>query len=470
MTPKVTVYVPCRNYGRFLREALESVAAQSFTSWEVIIFDEGSTDETGAIAREFRDRHPERTRVVETDGPRGLRVCANEAFEMARGDYVIRLDADDSLDESALMVLSAHLDRNPDVGLVFPNWIYVSEDGEVLGVERRRRLHDEVELLDLPPHGACTMVRKRVLKAVGGFDTAFEAQDGHELWLRTLHRFKAANVETPLFRYRKHATSMSTDAEAMLAARREIKRAAAARHEGPVRPRRVAIIPAKNRYPGIPNAALAPIAGRPLLDFTLDCASACGLFDLVYVSTDDAAVVDHCGGRTTTVAHERDPRLSEPGVGILDVVRSTLDDLESRLDFWADIVTVLNVHTPLRRPYHVREAMDTLLLYPVDHVVSVYEDHDLHFRHGRRGLEPINPAADRGIPLERQALFTGNGALHVSWRDALRRGSLYEGRVGHVTMSRIDSLQTKQPADRARAEALLLAADSGRGAHEVRPR
>ena len=463
MSSKVTVYVPCRNYGRFLREALESVIAQSLASWELIVFTEGSSDETAAVARAFRDRHPDRVRLVETGVAQGLRTCANQALEMARGEYVMRLDADDVLDESALLVLSGHLDRHPDTGLVFPNWIYVSEDGEILGIERRRRLHDEVELLDLPPHGACTMIRKRVLKSIGGYDPQFEGQDGHELWLRTLHRFKAANVPTPLFSYRKHASSMSRDAEAMLAARRAIKRSAAGRLDGPVKPRCVAIIPARNRYHGIPNAALGPIAGRPLLDFTLDCANACGLFDLVHVTTDDAAVVAHCAGRPATVAQLRDPQLSGAGVRMPQIVRSALDHMETRLDLWPDVVAILNVHTPLRRPHHVREAVDTLLLHQVDHVISTYEDHDLHFRHGRFGLEPINPAAASGIALERQALFTGNGALHVSWRDALREGELYEGRVGHVVMSRIDSIQTKHPADRSQAEALLLAANGPTG-------
>lgn len=250
----------------------------------------------------------------------------------------------------------------------------------------------------------------------------------------------------------------------MLAARRAIKRAIASRYDGPVRPRCAAIVPAKNSYPGIPNAALAPIAGRPLLDFTLDCADACGHFDLIHVSTDDPAVVAHCTGRPSTAAHLRDPRLSDPGVHMRDIVRSALDDMEGRLDFWPDVVAILNVHTPLRRAEHVTEAIDTLLVHDVDHVVSTYEDHELHFRYGRLGLEPINPAAAAGIALERQALFTGNGAIHVSWRDAIRRGGLHDGRLGHVVMSRIDSLLTKQPAVRAQAEALLLALGAARGA------
>jgi CMP-N-acetylneuraminic acid synthetase len=358
---------------------------------------------------------------------------------MARGTAIMRLDADDYLDDSALLVLSEHLDRHPEVGLVYPNWIYITEAGDVIGVERRKRVRDESEVLDLPAHGACTMIRTRVLKTVGGYDTRFAAQDGHELWLRMLHRFKVANVQTPLFYYRQHSNSLSTDHDALLAARREIKRAVAARYDGPVRPRCAAIIPVKNTYPGIPDVALAPLAGRPLV-----------------------RVAEHCAGWPGTAAHVRDPHLSDPDVHLQEIVRAALDDMEARLDFFPDIVAVLNVHAPLRRPEHVAEALDTLLMHEVDQVVSTYEDHDLHFRHGRTGLEPINLAATRGLRLEREALFTANNAVHVFWRDVVRHGGLYEGRIGHTVMSRLESLQAKHPTDRARAEAVLLRASAAR--------
>lgn len=456
MDPRVTVYVPCRNYGRFLREALTSVVTQSLDSWELIVFSEGSADETVPIAREFLAKFPDRVRVVETAEPRGLRACANEALEMARGTYIVRLDADDFFDESALLVLSDYLDRHPDVGLVYPNWVYVTEAGDVIGVERRKRVLDEVELLDLPAHGACTMIRKRVLKAVGGYDPRFHAQDGHEIWLRALHRFKVANVQTPLFSYRQHAGSLSTDPDSLLAARRAIKRAVAARYDGPVKPRCVAVVPAKNTYEGLPDLALSPFAGRPLIDHTLECAAACPAFGLVYVSTDDPRVVEHCAGRPGVETHLRDPRLSDPDVHLHEIILAAVDDMERRLGYYPDVVAVLNVHAPLRRPEHVEEALDTLLMHDVDQVVSTYEDHDLHFRHGRHGLEPINLGASRGLRLERQALFTWNGAVHVFWRDGLREGRPYEGRIGHIVMSRGDSLQAKHPEDRGRAEAVLL--------------
>jgi CMP-N-acetylneuraminic acid synthetase len=212
----------------------------------------------------------------------------------------------------------------------------------------------------------------------------------------------------------------------------------------------------KNTYPGIPDVALAPLAGRPLVDYTLDCAAGCPAFFLVYVSTDDPRVAEHCAGWPGTTAHVRDPHLSDPDVHLQEIVRAAVDDMEARLDFFPDIVAVLNVHAPLRQPEHVAEALDTLLMHEVDQVVSTYEDHDLHFRHGRSGLEPINLAATRGLRLEREALFTANNAVHVFWRDVLRHGGLYEGRIGHTVMSRLESLQAKHPADRARVEAVLL--------------
>lgn len=454
--PKVTVYVPCRNYGRYLDEALSSLVTQSMHSWEAIVFTEGSSDCTVEVAQAFQSKFPDRFQVVYSDAPIGLRACANQALEMARSEYIMRLDADDYLDENALLILSLYLDRHQETGLVYPNWIYITEAGDVMGVERRKLAYQEDSVLDLPAHGACTLIRRRVLKAVGGYDTRFSSQDGHELWLRILHRFKVANVQTPLFYYRQHAHSMSHNVDNLLASRREIKRLIASRYSGPVRPRCAAIVPVKNTYDGVPNVALNPLAGRPLIEYTLECALQVDRFDLIYVSTDDPQVLEHCGSNPVLSAHLRDPHLSDPEVNLHDVIQAAVEDMEARLCFYPDILVVLNVHTPLRLPCHVEEVLDTLTVYEVDQVVSTYEDHDLHFQHGRLGLTPLNLAAKQGLRLEREALFAANGAVHGIWRDVLRYGSLFEGRIGHTVMSPTDSLQAKYPEDKARAEAVLL--------------
>ncbi len=195
----VTIYVPCHNYGHFLGEALDSIIAQTFEDWELLIIDEGSGDDTAKIAAKYHAIHGDKIRIILHDTPRGLLATANEAIELARGRYIMRLDADDWLDENALLVMVHHLDQNRDVALVYPNYIYVDKAGNYLGVENRKRIGAESRLLDLPAHGACTMVRRRILKSVGGYDETLDRQDGYQLWLKISNRYKVADISTPLF-------------------------------------------------------------------------------------------------------------------------------------------------------------------------------------------------------------------------------------------------------------------------------
>jgi len=452
--PKVSVYVPCHHYGRFLAQCLTSLAAQSLTDWELILIDDASADVTALVAEEFRSRHPERVRVIRQPRPLGLRAAANAALELARGEYLMRLDADDWLDANALLVLAHHLDTHLDVGLVFPNWLWVDADGQILGVEQRKRIGHEAELLDLPAHGACSMLRRRVFKAIGGFDLDVDAQDGHELWLKVLYRHGVAQVETPLFYYRQHADSITADGERLLRARRQIKHRAAERGRGPVLPRVAVIVPVKNSYPHAPNLALAALAGKPLLDYTLDTVQGDPRFSALMVTTDDPAVVAHCA-RRGVAAHLRAAGLSDPLLRLPEVFAAAAQALEEQLQADPDILVILSVHTPLRRIEHIQEAIDTLLVYPVDQVLSTWEDLDLHYRHGRTGMEPVNASMISGTRNEREALYACNGSIHVLWREFMTPETFLTGRIGHVVMSRTDSLLAKKPEERALLELLL---------------
>ena len=457
LRPKVTVYVPCHDYGRFVDECLQSLERQTLASWEAILVDDGSSDNTPARLEAFRARHPERVRVLSHPRPLGLRACANAALELASGDYVLRLDADDWLDENALLVLASYLDTHPDIGLVYPNWTWVDADGAVIGQERRKRLWEEAQVPDLPAHGACSMVRRRVLKSIGGYDADIGAQDGHELWLKTLYRHGVASVETPLFFYRQHGESLSTNEERLLASRREVKRRAAASGRGPVQPRVAIVVPVKNSYPDAPGLALQRLGGRPLLDHTLDSVTGDPAWCGVLVATDDPEVVAHCKRRGDVHVYLRAPSLSAAEVPLPVVVIDAVDHLEQHLCLLPDIVVVLSAHTPLRRAEHVHEAVDTLLLYPVGQVVSTWENQDLQYRHGSDGMQAVNATAMSGTRHERDALYSCNGAVHALWRESVTREHYLTGRVGHIVMTRTESLIAKKPDERRWLELLLRA-------------
>jgi glycosyltransferase involved in cell wall biosynthesis len=459
--PSITVYVLSHNYGNYLSQAVESVFVQSRTDWELIIIDDGSTDDSAALAASLQARDPERVRVVVHEAALGLQKSANEALRMARGKYIVRVDADDYLDQSALLVLAHHLDTDHEAALVYPGYVYVDEQGNQLGVEHRWRIGDDTLVLDQPAHGAVTMVRKRVLKAIGGYDEANDRQDGHELWLKVVNRYKVLQVETPLFYYRQHGASLSGDRTQLLDARAKIKRALVERAAGAVAPTIVAVVGAKNTYADMPNVVLNPIAGRPLIDYTLDAALAVTTLDLVIVSTDDQAVVDYCAEHYPTVlARVRPPELSSMTVNESDLLRDSVHAVEE-MEQWPDIVVSLGVHTPLRTAEQVQKAIDTLLLYDIDSVISVHEDQDLYYVHGDRGLEPLNPSMHRQVRVEREALFAGNGAVRALWRDLLDEPESFKPKVGHILMPRQHGLHIKSPHDAWLAEQLLMERASG---------
>jgi CMP-N-acetylneuraminic acid synthetase/glycosyltransferase involved in cell wall biosynthesis len=462
--PKVTVYILNHNYARFLPQAIESVEQQLFADWELLLIDDGSDDESASIMEAYQQAHPDRTRLFTHHPARGLPACANLALREAHGEYIIRLDADDYFDEAALLVLATYLDQHPEIGLVYPNYYYVNAAGDVLGVEDRKRIGSEVDLLDLPAHGAGTLVRKRLLKAVGGYDESYDRQDGYDLWLRFVNRYPVANVSTALFYYRQHGDNLTRDNTRLLETRQRIKRDAVKRLGGETRPRILGIIPAKNTYPTLPNVVLREMAGKPLIDYSLETALAVEALDRVVVSTDDQAVSDYVTEHYPEVlALSRPDELSSMTARLSQIVAYTVEILEAEHDYYPDAVVLLSVHSPLREAEHITAAIDTLILYPVDSVLSVYEDYTLHYLHAQQGLVPANPGMHHHVRLEREALYVDNGAVKAAWRESITPASFLGERVGHLVMPAEISFQIKSEFDFSLIESLMLRNRSASG-------
>src|SRR5262245_53821277 len=110
--PRVSVLLPCRNGARTLELALRSILAQSFTEFELLLLDDGSTDESAAIASRFNDS---RIRIFGDGMHRGLSLRLNEGVSRARGQYVARMDADDVSFPCRLERQVAYLDGNPQI-------------------------------------------------------------------------------------------------------------------------------------------------------------------------------------------------------------------------------------------------------------------------------------------------------------------------------------------------------------------
>ena len=127
--PKINVIIPVYNYGKYLRQAIQSVLSQQFDDYEIIVINDGSTDNTAEVLREF-ESHP-KIKLITHKRNQGLVRSCHEAIEASTGEYIVRLDADDYFDENALLVLSNVLDNNLEIGLVYPDYFLISEEGKI---------------------------------------------------------------------------------------------------------------------------------------------------------------------------------------------------------------------------------------------------------------------------------------------------------------------------------------------------
>lgn len=210
---KVSVFIPSHNGAPFLRAAIESVLAQSYTDFELVVSDDASDDETPWICREYDDP---RFSVVRSDRRLGQAGNWNRCVELAGGEYVTLLHADDELSPSYLEHAVATLDAHEDVALVHCAVQHVDEQNQAI-VLRRLFDRDYVDrddetlrrlLLDgcvISPVGP--LVRRQAYEAAGRFtDKIVWGVDWH-MWTRIAIRHAVAYLSEPLAVYRDHAQS-----------------------------------------------------------------------------------------------------------------------------------------------------------------------------------------------------------------------------------------------------------------------
>ena len=434
--PKVSLYIPTYNYGRYLEKAVESVLEQNYDAWELIIIDDGSTDNTQAILTKF-EGNPKIGIYHQKN--QGLTKANNKAIKLARGEYIMRLDADDYLDENALLVLANVLDSKPEVALVYPDYYVVSEDSELVRLERRSKAYEEDELLDLPSHAACAMIRKSCLIELGGYNEDIPRQDGYDLWLRLVQKYRVYNVNLPLFYYRRHGASMSSRMDNLLRTRQEIKRTFVS-NLGKEPPRVLAIIPVRDDSTATqPPVALRPLADKLVLDYTIDAALKSGILDRIVVTSDSKEVLEYAGRFQGIKAIPRSKELARPNSPIEPTVIHILNELKEKEGYSPDAVMLLFITSPLREARHIQKAIDTLQIFKCDSVVSVYEDNRFLYRRGKYGLRPVQK--ERKLRLERENFYSDNGAIVLSWANAISPESFTGHTMSHILMTVEESFQ-----------------------------
>jgi glycosyltransferase involved in cell wall biosynthesis len=408
--PLVSVYITNFNYGSYLKQCVESVLKQTLPDFELIIIDDGSTDNSKEIIEQYREL--EGVTIIYQQN-KGLNITNNVAMRVAKGKYLMRLDADDYLVPEALEKMSALLDVNDELGLVFPDYFYVDADGNMTGEERRHNFEKEVSLYDQPAHGACTVIRLSFLKKIGGYNESFTCQDGYDLWLKFITHFSVSNINTPLFYYRRHGENLTTNEERILETRRAIKETFLNKED--LANSTIVVIPVRNTlikkksWPLLRNTE-----GLTILEQRVQEALTANSTKMVYVISEDAELIrfgkELYNENPNVKVIERPAQLAGPNQTLSATVASIIDD-----------------------------TVNTLHLFKSDSVLTVRPDNKAYYRHNGHTLSPILDQ-EKFTRLEREALYRAAGGIMLSTLKSFKEhGKVNAGRMSHVVVDEISA-------------------------------
>jgi glycosyltransferase involved in cell wall biosynthesis len=187
--PLVSIVTPSYNTGRYIEETLKSVAEQDYPRIEHIVLDSGSTDETPGILA----RYPS---VQVVSDPRGVTAKVNRGFELARGQIVAWINADDYYLPGAVRKAVTTFLETPETALVYCNYLDVDEASVEIARRRSRQCTaaDLVDEWNWVPHQTA-FFRQDALAVVGGLDPRYELVQDWELWIRLAKRFPVRYVD-----------------------------------------------------------------------------------------------------------------------------------------------------------------------------------------------------------------------------------------------------------------------------------
>lgn len=212
--PKVSVILPVYNGGVYLESAIESVLQQTFTDFELLLLDDGSTDDSLAVLRAFQEKDA-RCRVFTREN-KGLVATLNEAIGLAKGRYIARMDADDIALPDRLGLQVVYLDSHLECVCVGSAVELMDELGRKLIVWPQYPDNESIQREALKGHTTIchpsAMMRKDALVACGSYRANMYPAEDLDLWLRLGESGKLANLSAVLLRYRMHSGSISGQA------------------------------------------------------------------------------------------------------------------------------------------------------------------------------------------------------------------------------------------------------------------
>jgi glycosyltransferase involved in cell wall biosynthesis len=212
--PLVTVFMAAYNAGQYIEKSISSVINQTFKDFELVIVNDGSTDDTVTIVESISDR---RIKLVHNDENRGIFYTRNRLLDLAQGKYIAILDSDDITSLNRLELQVAFMETHPNMVLCGGNAAVIDENDNFTGINYTEPYDDTIEVFMLfgnPYINSTAMFRKATFNDLGGYRDYAPAED-FELFTRMAAKHQVGNLNETLVKYRIHSSNSSTIANSL---------------------------------------------------------------------------------------------------------------------------------------------------------------------------------------------------------------------------------------------------------------
>jgi len=209
MIPKVSVLMSVYNGETYLERSIESVLSQTYRNFEFLIINDASTDSTEDILKKVDDH---RIKVVANSENVGLTKSLNKGIDIARGQYIARMDADDLSLPYRFEIQVDFLEKHPEYAVLGSSYLMIDQEGRTVSLVKVPVDDSQIREVLLKQncfgHGS-VMMRTEALRQVGGYDERFKCSQDYDLWLRIVETFKVSNIEEALYCWRLSNDSIS---------------------------------------------------------------------------------------------------------------------------------------------------------------------------------------------------------------------------------------------------------------------
>jgi glycosyltransferase involved in cell wall biosynthesis len=240
-SPKVSVVIPAFNVKGYIWDTLSSLSKQSFQSFEALVVNDGSTDDTPKIIKAFCQTDSRFHLLEKPNG--GLSSARNYGIKHAQGEYIAMLDADDLYERDKLKTHVAILDRHPNVGVVYSASRAIRDDGQptMMVLSGKPIYKDPLRAMlckNFIGHGSNSVFRRQIVDEIGDFDETLRSSEDSDFWLRiaATGHWKFYRVPQPLSLYRVRPSGLSFNVAQMQQSYEQVLESALQRSPKVVRP------------------------------------------------------------------------------------------------------------------------------------------------------------------------------------------------------------------------------------------